>query len=222
MSLFVVGNEYTPLIYTYWYTPSLHDALPFSFFLRSSRKPLQNEASKPLMELRSELEFMSTVKCSDLSTAPPCEPLRTLFGITKESIFHNVHREVINSLCNMKLPSMTDTARMKTTFKLTSTILDQSLVQVSHCNFEFIPYFSLTLMHVHNQDWRTAVENDPICYHLEQKNLSKDKRAGAWTSKPQTRTQCFLLSSQEDAVIAFEVSLRIFEAVSSVMWVFQR
>ena len=73
------------------------------------------------------------VDLSEVSTAPLSEPLRDWFGITKDSIFENVHSEVTSSLSNVVFPKMMIYLSRKTTFNLTNGILDHSLIKVSHC-----------------------------------------------------------------------------------------
>ncbi|KAL6473823.1 hypothetical protein MHYP_G00173840 [Metynnis hypsauchen] len=98
---------------------------------RSSKKSWLDETSKTLEDLKHGLKCLTMVDLSEVSTAPLSEPLRDLFGITKDSFFENVHSEVTSSLSNVVFPKMMIYLSRKTTLNLTNEILDHSLIKIN-------------------------------------------------------------------------------------------
>ncbi|KAL6473862.1 hypothetical protein MHYP_G00174230 [Metynnis hypsauchen] len=95
---------------------------------RTGMKSWLDETSKPVEDLRRDLKSLTIV---EVSTSPLSEPLRDWFGITKDSIFENVHSEVTRSMHNIAFPSMTRFLNRKTTFNLANGILDHSLIKIN-------------------------------------------------------------------------------------------
>ena len=95
-------------------------------------KSWPEETSQPLEDLKRGLKSLTMVDLSEMSTSPLSEPLRDWFGITKDSVFENVHSEVTRSMRNIALPSMTRFLNRKTTSNLANGILDHSIIKVSH------------------------------------------------------------------------------------------
>ncbi|XP_017569047.1 uncharacterized protein LOC108436847 isoform X2 [Pygocentrus nattereri] len=95
---------------------------------RTGMKSWLDETSKPVEDLRRDLKSLTMV---EVSTSPLSEPLRDWVGITKDSIFKNVHSEVTRSMRNIAFPSMMRFLNRKTTFNLTNSILDHSLRKIN-------------------------------------------------------------------------------------------